>query len=267
VEPLPHQLADPSQDELWLRSGDQILGIVLQADRRIIRLKARSRTRTWAWGDVRGIYLRQQPFVPQTTEGEHVSAWVDTGAGPLPDRLTGTVRDLDERRLTLRDPVLGDLVIDRGRVRRLRWTFHGQRIELDRGPRHLGPAGKMTTGLHPARAEGSSLSWKFRLARVPTGARLRLDVIQLKGFEDDIARQLHLGELRTEVVVNGEVVDYLNRHVRRASRLAQPLTIQLPPRVLRAGNNVLRVRLTPERKTNHYESCGIANLVIEIPKE
>jgi hypothetical protein len=264
-EPLRHYRADPSQDELWLRSGDQVLGKVKRADARTIVLSGGFRARTWNWGEVRGVFLRQQRSLPRTTRGEHVKVWVRTGKGSLPDRLTGPVRDLDDRRLTLGDPVLGDLEIDRGRVRKLRWEFSGLRFELDLSEHHLGPRGRRTAGLRPARAEGKSLSWKFWLARVPASARLRLRVVHLLGSEDDEARLLRLGELRTEVLVNGEVVDYLNRHVRHSSRTPLPLTIALPRRALRVGNNVLRIRITPERKTNYYESCGIADLVIEIP--
>jgi hypothetical protein len=264
--PLRHRRADPGQDELWLLSGDQILGSVTKADRRTLELRARFGSRSWSWGEVRGLFPRQQPSQVRTTEGEQVQVWLRTGAGSEPDRVTGEVRDLDEKRLTLRHALLGDLAIDRARVRRIRWFFSGRRIELDFTEHHLGPKGKLADGLHPPRAEGPSLRWSFRLSAVPESARLRLNVVRLKGPGDGIGPALRRGELRTEVVLNGRVVDYLNRHVQHSSRVSLPLTIAIPKRALRAGNNTLVLRQTPERETQHMDSCGVSDLVIEIPR-
>jgi hypothetical protein len=266
VPPLHHHQADRNQDELWLLSGDQVLGTIPRADRRTIAFRSRFAARAWTWGEVRGIALRQGMAPPRTTTGEHVTVWLRTGAGPHPDRVAGVVRALDERRLTLNEPVLGEMEIDRGRVRRLRWDFSGQRIELDRGPHHLGPKGKLLSGLQPARAEGERLRWTFRLDAVPASARLQLQVVHLKGKEDDVAAALERGELRTEVVVNGAVVDYLNRHVLRSSGQPRRLTVALPRRVLQRGSNVLLLRQTPEQKTGHYENCGVSDLVVEVPR-
>jgi hypothetical protein len=189
---------------------------------------------------------------------------VRTGAGPEPDHIAGLVRALDDRRLTLHDPVLGELTIDRGQVRRVRWDFHGRRIELDLAAHHLGPRGKMVAGLEPARAEGLSLRRTFRL-KAAADVRLRVRVVHLKGTGDDIAAALKRGELQTEVVVNGKVVDYLNRHVLHSSREPRWLSVALPRNVLRAGDNSVLLRQTPEQETGHYESCGVTGLVVEIP--
>jgi hypothetical protein len=266
VESLRHERADPTQDELWLASGDQVLGSVSRADRRSIDLEARFGARPWKWGNVRAIFFRRQAPPLRTTQGEHVTVWLRTGAGPEPDTITGQVRRLDDRRLTLYDPILGELSIDLGRLRGLRWDFHGRRIELDRGPHHLGPEGKRVSGLEPARAEGLSLRRTFRLEAVPAAVELRVAVVHLKGMEDAIAGALREGELRTEVVVNGRVVDHLNRHVRKSPREPRWLTIALPRSVLRAGENTVLLRQTPEKRTMHYESCGVTGMVVEIPR-
>src|SRR5262249_58783535 len=116
--------ADPDQDEVWLRSGDQLLGKLLRADRRTLELEARFGTQSFPWGEVRGIYPRQEPAPQRTTDGEHVEVSLHPGAGPEPDRLAGLVRGLDDRRLLLRHAVLGDLEIPRPYLRKLRCVFH-----------------------------------------------------------------------------------------------------------------------------------------------
>jgi hypothetical protein len=264
--PLRHPTADPGQDELWLAAGDQVLGKVLRADRGGIDMEAGFGKRTWGWGDVRGIFFWQRPSPVRSVEGEQATLWLRTGAGPQADRLTGRVLSLDEEQVTLRHPALGDMAVARGRVRRVRWVFHGRRLDLDPGSSHLGPKGKLLAGLFPPRAEGTSLRWSFPLSRPAGPARLRLRVAHLKGNEDGDARAWERGELRTEVLVNAKLVDYLNRHVPRASREPVPLTIALPGGVLRAGQNTLQLREVPERQTGHYEQCGVSGLVLEIPE-
>ncbi len=266
VPPLRRQPADPRQDEIWLAGGDQLLGDLLRADSHAIEMKGRFGSRTWSWGEVRGLFFRQDRAAPLACDGEQVSLLLRSGAGPDPDQVIGQVRALDDERLMLRSPLLGDLEVGRKYVRQVRWLFHGRRITLDRAARHLGPKGKVAAGFQPARAEGESLHWTFRLEGVPPTARLRVDVVHLKGPGDGIAAALARGELRTEVVVNGRVVDYLNRHVERSSREPRPLTIALPRGVLRVGENTLRLRQTPAGKTRHYESCGITGLVLEMPR-
>src|SRR5262249_31391111 len=105
VPPLRHQRADPGQDEIWLSAGDPIVGSLTRADRRTIDWRARFGKRTWNWGDVRGLFLRQQPDSPRTSDGEHIQVWLRTGAGSEADRVAGAVRTWDEKRLTLRHPI------------------------------------------------------------------------------------------------------------------------------------------------------------------
>jgi hypothetical protein len=266
VEPGRHSRADPDQDELWLRDGDQVFGRVLTADRRSICLRARFGKRIWVWGDVRGLYLREAISPSRITEGEQVRIRVRTGAGPELDRVVGQVRGLDADRLTVRAPILGELVIDRHRVRRLRWLFHGRRIELDHTGHHLGPKGMLVARLHPARAEGLKANWKFDLESLPAAAQLQLQVAHLRGKEDGNTQAWKRGELQTEVVVNGKVVDYLNHHVQHSGWEPRRVSIALPRERLRVGRNTLQLRQTPERRTGHYESFGVKNLVIEMPR-
>jgi hypothetical protein len=261
----PHPPGDPEQDEIWLRSGDQVFGTLLEADRQAIELRGRFGRRSFAWSEVRGLFLRRPVLPPQTTAGEHVRLGVRSGLGAEDDQLTGTVQTLDDRRLVLRHAVLGEVAIDRARLSWLSWLFTGRRVELDNGFHHLGR--QPVAGL-PARPEGLNLRRTFSLATVPEGASLVIEVVHLKGPGTGAAtaQALQRGGLRTEVLVNARVLDYLNRHVERSVQGPSRLRLALPRLFLRAGNNEVELRQTPDPETGRYENCGISALAIEIPQ-
>jgi hypothetical protein len=167
---------------------------------------------------------------------------------------------INEKHLTLRDPLLGDVDIDRKCVRKIRWQFFGRRIILDDRPHHLGPKGALAAGLRPIRAEGPSLAHEFDLDAVPVAAQLRVAVIYPKGMEKEDGSQL-----RTEIVINDQVVDNLRRHVRGSTQEPRWLTIRLPVHRLRAGKNTLLIRQTPDTM-GYYESFGLTGLVVEFPR-
>jgi hypothetical protein len=260
-----HPAGDPEQDEVWLSSGDQVFGMILATDRRQIDLRGRFGQRSFAWSDVRGLYFRRPTLPPRTTEGDHVRIGVRSGIGPEADRLEGTVQSLDDRRLVLRHAVLGEVAIDRAHLAWLTVLFRGRRVELDNGWHHLGR--QPVAGL-PVRPEGLSLQRTFSLATVPEEASLFLDVTYLNGPGADpaLAAALQRGGMRTEVRVNGRVLDYLNRHVEQSVRTPSRLRLPLPRLLLRTGANVVEVRLTPDPETGREEHCGLCALALEIPQ-
>jgi hypothetical protein len=251
------------QDMILLPSGDQLFGRIVSANRRAIELESRGRQRKLAWREVVGFCPRVDTIPPRTLEGEWTRVWLRTGMGGWPDELEVVVTKMDENRLSLRHPALGDLTTDRSRLVRLRRLFYGQRIELDNDPHHLGDKDRVVPGLQPRHAEGVSLTKKFRLEAVPATTRFIVSVVQLKGPGDGIELALERGELRTEVWINGERVDYLNRLVDKAQTRPQRLTVTIPKKFLRAGENVLELRQIPEAGTDHYENCGVSELLIE----
>jgi hypothetical protein len=264
VDERPHRPADPDQDELWLLSGDQLFGSVARADGRSIDVRGRFGAQTYAWSEVRGLYLCRQSPPPQTTDGEHVRAWLRPGTGPELDQLEGVLRTLDDRRLVLRHALLGEVTIDRNRLHQLRGLFHGRRIELDNGFHRLGrPGGPAPPAPRP---EDVSLRRTFRLDAVPAGAHLVVEVAHLKGPGDGIDEALRRGDLRALVVVNGRTMDYLNRHVDRALPEPRRLRLALPPSFLRAGDNVVELRLTPGHDHGRYEGCDVSGLLVEVPR-
>jgi hypothetical protein len=266
VKPLPRPLVDPTQDEVWLLGGDQLFGRLTRADGRTVTLEGRFGKRELTWGEVRGVFPRRQAEPPATTEGEHVRVRCDSGAASDPDELVGVVSALDDSQLTLRHPLLGEMKIERGRLCEMRWLFYGRRIEVDNGAHHLGDRDRLMAGLQPARAEGPSLRWTVRLEAAPDAAYFVVQVLQLKGRGDGIGPALERGEGRTELLVNGQRVDYLNRHVDRASPEPRRLRLALPARILRAGENVLELRQTPGHDSERHEDCGIWGLSLELPR-
>jgi hypothetical protein len=116
----PHPAGDSQQDELWLLSGDQLFGSVLSADSKTIRASFRFGSRSVPWSDVRGVYLRSQDGPARKPTGDSISVWLRSGVRSELDRLEGTVQSLDKQRLILRQQDLGDLVIDRQRLHRLK---------------------------------------------------------------------------------------------------------------------------------------------------
>jgi hypothetical protein len=242
VDVLAHKFGDLSQDELWLLSGDQLFGHVLRADRRSIDVRGRFGKKTFAWADVRGMFLESQALPPKSSDGEHVRVWLRSGVGSETDQLVGVLRALDERRLTLRHALLGDLELERTRLHQLRWLLHGRRIELDNGRHHLGD--KERGG------EGPTLRTTFNLDKVPKSARLVVHII---------------GVAQTSMILNGKRVDVLNRHVNGLAKEARRLVVVLPADRLRAGKNVLELEQAADGETGRREECVVLGLAIEIP--
>jgi hypothetical protein len=266
VDESPRPDGDATQDEVWLDEGDQLFGRVVRADRRTVEVQGRWGSRKLPWTQVRGLVLRRTAAPPVSTTGAHVRLLLDSGLTPEKDILEGVLEKSDGRAVTLRHSLLGEVRIDRAFVREVRPLFHGRRIELDGGFHHLGESGKVAPGLDPPRAAGPAWRGSFTLDAVPEEARLVLSVIGLLGPGDAEGKGLAEGALRTEVVVNGRRVDYLNRQVDRSSRQPRRLTVSLPRDALRTGANAVEVRQTPDPRSGRYPHCGIFGLALEIPQ-
>ncbi len=112
---------DPEQDEVWLATGDQLFGSIVQADARTVTLEARYGRRTLPWTDIRGCFLaRREQKPPPALAGQQVRLWLLNGLAPDPDVLDGVVVGLDEQHLRLRHARLGELKLDRRRLRQVR---------------------------------------------------------------------------------------------------------------------------------------------------
>jgi hypothetical protein len=265
VDELPRPPGEPDQDDVWLAAGDQLFGNIVAADERSIDLQCRLGPRTLAWSDVRAVNLRRQAGPPRVATGEHVRVWIDVGDGWTPDQLEGVVTGLNDQHLVLTHPYLGRVQVERAAVRQILWRFQGRRIELDRGMHHLG---ERPIGQSILRPEGTSLRRTFAVPAVPASARLYVTVAHLPAPGDDatVARMLQRGGLRTEVVLNGRVVDYLNHYLARTPAEPATVSLALPPANLRAGNNVLELRQTADAETGRSANCVVSAIIIEIPE-
>jgi hypothetical protein len=265
VSSLRRPDGDLSQDEVWLVAGDQVFGKVARADRRAIELEGRFGKKSIPWYEARGTYLRLEAAPPRSTDGEHVRLWVRPGAGSELDQLEGAIKSLDGRRLILDSPALGEVAIELGRLRQIRWNFHGRRLEIDNGLHHLGNS--LCADFILPRPEGLRFRKIFTLMEIPQTIRVAVQVAHLKGPGDGrkIAQALAAGAWRTELLLNGKPVDYLNRLVESSSADFRTLRVALPREALKMGENVLEIRQTSDRETGRYEDCLIGGLALEMP--
>ncbi len=250
VERLRRPPDTSAQDEIWLASGDQLFGRLTRLDRHGLDLEARFGKRSYSWAEVRGAFPKGPVAPPATTEGAHVRVRLRPAAGDEPDELEGVLRALDERRLVLRHPALGELDIDRARLLRVEPLFHGRRIELENGTRHLGERGRTEKGVQPAQAEGPTAEYRLRLDAQPSTARLVLAVRPIEGH--------------SEVVVNDRFRAELDRYVGRRAGAAVRVSIPLPRDALRAGENTVAVRVRDE--AGRRGSCLLSEVVLEMPE-
>jgi hypothetical protein len=264
IDPKRKPVGDPDVDGVWMISGDQVFGHSLSADQNGVTLKNRFGKQGYLWGEVRGVYPMEAAVNPQSSEGEHVRLWLQPGAGREFDELSGVLSGFDDKQLTLDHPHLGKLKINQNFVVRIARLFLGRRIEIDNKSHHLGDPGQLHTPLRPARAEGRSLQESFRLEQLPASGDLLVSVLNLQGPGDGIADALKRGELRTEVVLNGQVIDYLNQHVDKAQKDARVVRLSLPREILKIGDNRLIIRQTPERDGDRCRSVGIQSLAVEL---
>jgi hypothetical protein len=248
---------DAMQDEVWRGDGDQLFGRVLRADARSVEIDCNGK-RTLPWSAVHGVWLRRDAVAPHTTDGAHVRLAVRTCLCPEPDLLDGVATTLDDKALSLKHALLGDLRIERDRLHTLQPLFHGKRIEIDNGFHHLGDPQAFSPLLQPPRAEGTELKRTFTLDALPDDARLVLSVMQLKGVKETAAR--------VSVYLNGERLEDLNRLVDKAVSEPRRLTLPLAKERLRKGENVLEFKLTPSSETRRVEPCGLFGLALEVPK-
>jgi hypothetical protein len=120
VREYPGPPADPEQDEVRLADVDQLFGRILGADRRAIRIEGRFGKRSLPWTGVAGCSFRRPAAPVKTNGGPEVRIALHSGLDAEADRLDGVVTALDGRRLVLRHALLGEVTLERGRVRELR---------------------------------------------------------------------------------------------------------------------------------------------------
>ena len=270
VNSLLHPRRQWEQDELLLDSGDQLFGAVRSVDDHRVRIAGPYGTVRVPWSDLRGVLFRRRPIPASPIEGVVVRLRFQSRSESKPtdwDLLEGALESVTPEQLVLRHPYLGTLRVPRDLARELEVVFSGWRLEIDPVYHHLGERGENVDASLPL-AEGNRLQATFHLEDVPS--QPAFVSVQVQGLEGTgrgarYKQELEDGYLRTDLYLNDRLIDYLNRHVERRSRVAQRLRIPVPPGVLRQGENTLELRQQPvSYDKNDYDNFQLFGLALEV---
>ncbi len=119
VDEHPQSPAEAEQDAVRLLDDDQLFGNIARADRRALQIEGRFGKRSLSWTAVSGCSFRRPSAPPKANEGAKVRVFVRSGLCEENDVLEGVVKSLDERRLVLKHALLGEVTLERNRVRKL----------------------------------------------------------------------------------------------------------------------------------------------------
>jgi hypothetical protein len=262
---------DPSQDEIRLSEGDQLFGAIQDADKDRIRVRADGQDVVLRWNEVSGLFLRRVATQGKPVEGLLVRAEWLSGSGVDPrdvDQLEGALAAVGDGSLTIDTAFTGTLRISHDRMRQLKVLGKGRRIVLDATAHHLGNeilGGP--TPLDPPQPEGGLLERRFELAEVPKGeVALTLDVLQVVGEASDLrfSDKVKRGEIRTNVVVNGRRIDYINRHITSKNETPERIRVPVPRDLLHQGENSLRLEQIGEANDpGQFDDIGVLQIALE----
>lgn len=271
AEPAASIEIDPNQDEARLTSGDQLFGVLRSADASRAVMSVLGRDVTLSWGEVSGLYFRRAPEPGRPVEGLLVRvSWraVPGGGSSDLDQIEGALVGVSDATLNVSTPCAGTLAIPRERVARLAVLGRGKRIVIDPTAHHLGnQLSKTPPVLDPPQPENGALVRSFTLEEVPaTPAHLALDVVQVIGEASggSFAQEVRAGALRTNVKLNGKLVDYLNRHITSSNESPERVRLSVPAGLLRAGKNEVRIEQTGRAdEPEEVDDMGVLGVAIE----
>ena len=271
AEPVGGLETDVTQDEVRLADGDQLFGKVATADPEKVVLTLDGRVISLSWAEVSGIYLRREAAPGKAVNGLLVRAeWSAAHGSNARERnvIEGALTTVTAHDLTLATAYAGVLSVPRNRLTTLSILGRGTRIVLDAKAHHLGD--EVSTSpplLDPPQPEGSVLESAFELKEVPSGAAfLVLDVLQVVGEAPDLqfSSLVKKGELRTNLKLNGEPFDYLNRFITSRNETVECVRVPIPRALLRPGRNVVRLELTGTASDpNFLDDLGVLGVAVE----
>jgi hypothetical protein len=269
AEPAGGLEVDTSQDEVRLAGGDQVFGSIRAADPDRITMTVDGKKIGLPWSEVSGIHFRRQAVPSASVSGllAHVEWRSAPGGDPRDqDQVDGALTGLNDAALIIAVPYIGSLAIPRDRLARLQVESPGERFVIDPTPHHLG--NDIVATLDPPEPEGGSLERTFELAKVPDGpAFLVFDVVQVEGEGGGLQFSwlLKQGYLRTNVLLNGKPVDYLNRHISSKSESPERLRLAIPSGLLKPGKNRIRIeQVGTENDPNYLDDLGILRIALEV---
>lgn len=271
AEPVGGLETDATQDEVRLISGDQLFGAVEAADAEKVALKLDGKKVDLSWGEVSGLYFRRDASAGALVTGLLVRA--EWRAAPGSDQrdlnvVEGALTRLTANDLTVATPYAGALEVPRIRLTSLVVLGRGTRIVLDSKAHHLGDeVSNSAPLLDPPQPEGPVLERSFELKEVPAGAAfLVLDVVQVVGEAPELpfASLVKKGELRTNLKLNGEPFDYLNRFINSRNETPEQVRIPIPRALIHLGKNVVRLEQTGTAgDPNFLDDLGVLGVAVE----
>jgi hypothetical protein len=275
TEPIGDLEIDPGQDEVRLAGGDQLFGAITTADAERVRVMVDEKPVALPWSEVSGLYFRREARPSVAVDGLLVRVAWRAAAGGDPsdlDAVEGALTAVSDTALTLATPYLGTLVLPRDRRRTLQVQGFGRRIVIDPTAHHLGDNISTTPPfLDPPQPEGGVLERQIELTAVPAQpAALVLDVVQVVGEATGLqfSQLVQKGELRTNVSINGQPFDYLNRHITSKNETPERIRLPIPPGRLRPGRNVIRFeQVGIASDPNFLDDLGLLGIALEFAAE
>lgn len=272
-QPLPE--FDRTQGLIWLATGDELFGAIDAVDSAQVRFSGSFGRRRVEWSTCRGVIF-PAGVAPPSAPVRGLIATIDLAPSLAADartgRLIGAIEAVEESSLRVRHPVLGPLSIPTTMIARIEPVFSGTLQMIDAATHHFGD--EIREDFRRKLAEGTEREWKFDVAAVSKGTTwLTLLAADVEPGAPDAPRngkfrdELDKGGLRTEFLLNGRSLGALNRHVRMKAVPANPerIRIALPKGLLRAGENVLKLRQHPAKdEPDQYDDCEISRLAIEL---
>ncbi|GEM_PF-2726330 len=257
-----------NQDEVVLYDGQQFYGVVTAITDVSVALRSDQGTYSFPWSVVYSVYFAPRPVTPHQLVGQRVRVLFSpskSGRAPTWSNIEGVMQGLTDEALQLMHPVLGEIALPRDSLRRLYPGRYGHWLLLDHSYHHLGD--EVDLNLQRPYPEGNEVSWTFELEHVPEKVWLVADVVDLEPMREGAPyyQQLREGFLRTEVILNGKTVDFLNRYVPLGQR-RQPkrIRLELPRAELRVGKNVLGLRQQPQKqRPGSFDDFGIFAVSLE----
>jgi hypothetical protein len=270
-EPVGGLEVDPSQDELRLSSGDQLFGHLKSADPERLLFQIDGKDAMVGWNEVAGVYFRRTAAQAEPIEGLLVRLEWRAAGGNDPrdvDRLEGVLAAVSDTSFTLQTPYAGTLPISRDRLLRLQVLGKARRVVLDPSAHHLGDeVFNKQIKLDPPQFEGPTLEVPFALERVwPGRAFAVFDVVQVAGEAEQLTNSASIkkGELRTNLFVNGRLVDYLNRHITSKNETRLRIRLPIPEGLLRPGRNMLKLEQVGMAKDPKFlDDIGVLYTALE----
>jgi hypothetical protein len=222
------------------------------------------------WGDVSGLYFRRKAFEGVPTEGLLARVeWRPAHGAQVAelDFAEGAIIAVNDAVVTIATPYSGLLSIPRELLSTLTIQGYGRRYLLDATAHHLGD--ELSTAppvLDPPEPEGGVFERSVELDKVPAGSWfVVLDVVEvLDEHSSEFAPRVRNGEFRSYVHVNGQRIDYLNRHVQGKHEKPERLTVAVPAGLVRAGKNTIRLELSGAgQKEAQLDDLGILLIALD----